>query len=68
MDNTSNPLIHDAPSDTLHHVHCILLLLEELYASTDSQWLQDESKSVGSYALLRCANHAIAFELERMTP
>jgi hypothetical protein len=57
-----NPLIRDNSEDTLHHTHCLLLLLEELHA------FKDTHNSMGVYALLQCANHAlvhIAVEADR---
>ena len=66
MPNNKNPLIQDDPRDTLHQAHCMLLLLEELHASSDAQSLLDEGINMGVYGLLQCANQALAYELERM--
>jgi hypothetical protein len=56
-----NPLIKDNTEDTLHHTHCLLLLLEELHA------FKDTHNSMGVYTLLQCANHALAYEVERIS-
>jgi hypothetical protein len=56
-----NPLIKDNSEGTLHHAHCLLLLLEELHAFKDTQ------NSMGVYALLQCVNHALAYEVERIS-
>ena len=56
-----NPLIKDNSEDTLHHTHCLLLLLEELHA------FKDTHNSMGVYALLQCVNHALAYEVERIS-
>lgn len=66
MDKMKNPLINTDPSDTLHRAHCMLLVLEGVYASCDHQWLQEHSICTGIHSVLQCANEAIAYELDRM--
>ena len=66
MDKHKNPLITDTPSDTLHKAHCMLVMLEGIYASCDHQWLEEPSICTGIHAVLQCANGAITYELERL--
>ena len=66
MIDHQNPLIKEHTEDTLHHTHCLLLLLEELHAAEDNQSLQDHNINMGIYSLLQCANGALAYEIERM--
>ena len=67
MDHITNPLIYDNSLDTLHHAHCVLLLLESLHANNDGQWLQEQEIATGIASVLRCANEAIAYEIDRMS-
>ena len=64
-DYTRNPLISEDPEDTLHKAHCLLSILEGLYANQDSQWLQNECAYTGVQLILQCANDAIAYELSK---
>jgi hypothetical protein len=66
MNDTQNPLIHDAPEDTLYQAHCLLLLLKEFHAFNGNQTLLDECISQGVHTLLQCANQALAYELKRI--
>jgi hypothetical protein len=66
MTDNKNPLIQEYTKDTLHHAHCVLLLLEELHAAEDSTSLQDHNINMGMLSLLQCANSALAYELGRI--
>lgn len=67
MTDNKNPLIQDHTEDTLHHAHCVLLLLEELHAAKDHQSLQEHNINRGIHSLLQCANNAIAYEINKIS-
>ena len=52
-DYKTNPLISDSTTDTLYKAHCLLRVLEDLYANQDKQWLQDEHAYTGMQLILQ---------------
>lgn len=68
IENTTNPLICDNTTDTLYKAHCLLRMLEDLYANQDKQWLQEDHAYTGMQLILQCANEAIAYELDKKEP
>ncbi|MGH1485706.1 MAG: hypothetical protein ACRBCI_05745 [Cellvibrionaceae bacterium] len=65
----SNPLVDDHPADTLMHIQALLTLAQEFSAKNTEEpsiTAHEARVHTGLYALLKTANEALDYEIERL--
>lgn len=66
MPKHQNPLIQENPLETMYNVRSILSTLQEFYSASDlPDREQTEETYCGLYWILKCADHALEYEIER---
>jgi len=66
-ESARNPLLEDAPADTLRNVECILSFLQDCAAAEDAPRRNISGSSyTGLACILSCATHALSTEIKRI--
>ncbi|MFT7559154.1 MAG: hypothetical protein ACI93R_001059 [Flavobacteriales bacterium] len=66
MSAFTNPLIQDDPVDTMSYVRSVLCTLQDFYVAIDMpDKAQGKDTYCGLYWILKCADNALEFEIER---